>query len=141
MEQSRRRFYFALSAVGALAAAGLAWALWSRAAVTPHEVPAIQAGSERITVEVLNGTRQRGLARSATRALRQAGFDVVYFGTVGDSFRVTQSLARRGDSSRAALVSRALGAGVVRLATDTLLRVDVTVLLGADYKPPPGIRP
>jgi hypothetical protein len=92
-------------------------------------------------VEVLNGSGRRGLARTATRALRSAGFDVVYFGTVGDSVAVTQALARRGDSSAALRVTRALGVGVARLKTDTLLRVDVTLLLGADYRPPPGFRP
>ena len=107
----------------------------------PHREPAALAGPERIVVEVLNGSGRRGLARSATRVLRQAGFDVVYFGSTGDSIRLTQTLARRGDSAAAARVASALGATRVRVAIDTLLRVDVTVLLGGDYKPPPGIRP
>ena len=92
-------------------------------------------------VEVLNGSGRRGLARVAARALRQAGFDVVYFGNTGDSVRVTQALARRGDSVLAARVAAALGSSRARVATDTLLRVDVTVLVGSDYRPPPGIRP
>ncbi len=98
-------------------------------------------GGERIVVEVLNGSGRRGLARAATRVLRQAGFDVVYFGNVSRSVGVTQALARRGDSAAAVRVARALGATQVRVATDTLLRVDVTVLLGGDYRPPPGLRP
>jgi hypothetical protein len=98
-------------------------------------------GGERIVVEVLNGSGRRGLARAATRVLRQAGFDVVYFGNVSRSVGVTQALARRGDSAAAVRVARALGATRVRVATDTLLRVDVTVLLGGDYRPPPGLRP
>lgn len=96
---------------------------------------------EHIVVEVLNGSGRRGLARAATRVLRQAGFDVVYFGNVSRSVGVTQALARRGDSAAAARVARTLGATQVRMATDTLLRVDVTVLLGGDYRPPPGLRP
>lgn len=98
-------------------------------------------GGDRVVVEVLNGSGRRGLARAATRALRQASFDVVYFGTVTDSVAVTQVLARRGDSSAAVRVARALGTGRARVQADTLLRVDVTVLLGADYRPPPGFRP
>ena len=92
-------------------------------------------------VEVLNGSGRRGVARAATRALRQAGFDVVYFGNVSETLATTQTLARRGDSAAAVRVARALGATQVRVATDTLLRVDVTVLLGGDYRPPPGLRP
>jgi hypothetical protein len=95
----------------------------------------------RVLVEVLNGSGRRGLARAATRVLRQAGFDVVYFGTVAQTGARTQALARRGDSAAAARVARALGASVVRVATDTLLRLDVTVILGDDYRPPPGLRP
>lgn len=98
-------------------------------------------GGKRVLVEVLNGSDRRGLARAATRVLRQAGFDVVYFGTVAGTGAPTQALARRGDSAAAARVARALGAGAVRVATDTLLRLDVTVILGADYRPPPGLRP
>ena len=98
-------------------------------------------GGDHLVVEVLNGSGRRGLARIATRALRQAGFDVVYFGTVSDSIGVTQVLARRGDSLAAARVARALGSGQARVKSDTLLRVDVTVLLGGDYHPPPGLRP
>lgn len=98
-------------------------------------------GGDRVVVEVLNGSGRRGLARAATRALRQSGFDVVYFGTVTDSVRTTQVLARRGDSSAAARVAKALGTGQARVHIDTLLRVDVSVLLGADYRPSPGFRP
>ena len=94
-----------------------------------------------ITVEVLNGTGRRGLARVATQVLRQQGFDVLYFGSATDSVRVTEILARRGDSLAAARVAKALGTGRVRVARDTLLRLDVTVLLGGDYTAPPGVRP
>jgi hypothetical protein len=73
--------------------------------------------------------------------LRQAGYDVVYFGTADDSVPVTEVLARRGDAAAAARVARVLGARLVRVAVDTLLRVDLTVRLGADYRPPPGILP
>jgi len=115
--------------------------LLARKSPAPHAQPAVLAGADHIVVEVLNGSGRRGLARAATRVLRQAGFDVVYFGSASDPVRETLALARRGDSAVAAKVAAALGAHRVRLATDTLLRVDVTVLLGEDYQPPPGIRP
>lgn len=120
-------------ALGCLAACG------SDSAEAPKGIPA--GTPQGIVVEVLNGSGKRGLARAATRELRRAGFDVVYFGNLSQSVALTQALARRGDSSKAVRVARALGATRVRVATDTLLRVDVTVLLGADYHPPPGLRP
>lgn len=92
-------------------------------------------------VEVQNGSGRRGLARAATRELRRAGFDVISFGTISDTVLVTEALIRRGDSTAAVRVIRALGVGRVRVAPDTLLRLDVTVRLGDDYHPPPGIRP
>jgi len=131
-------------ALGVLLAAVLGIGVWAlsrgnAASARPEAAPLL--GGERIVVEVLNGSGRRGLARVATRALRNAGFDVVYFGTVADSMAVTLVLARRGDSSAAVRVARALGTGQARVREDTLLRVDVSVLLGADYRPPPGFRP
>jgi hypothetical protein len=42
-------------------------------------------------------------------------------------------LLRRGDSSAAARVASVLGIAKVRVAPDTLLRLDVTVFLGRDF--------
>jgi hypothetical protein len=118
-----------------------AWALLRSDRGKGHTEAAPLLGGDHIVVEVLNGSGRRGLARIAARALRQAGFDVVYFGTVSDSITITQVLARRGDSLAAARVARSLHTGPARVKSDTLLRVDVTVLLGADYHPPAGFRP
>jgi hypothetical protein len=135
---------FRLIALGVLVVAGLgagAWALLRGDARTGTPMPVPLLGGDHIVVEVLNGSGRRGLARIATHTLRLAGFDVVYFGTVSDSIVATQVLARRGDSLAAVKVARALGGGQARIKTDTLLRVDVTVLLGGDYHPPAGLRP
>jgi LytR cell envelope-related transcriptional attenuator len=87
-----------------------------------------------VIVEVLNGTRRSGIAREATRMLRQRGLDVVYFGnaeTVVDSTRV---IVRRGDPGRGREVRQALGAGMIVVQPDTLRRVDVSVILGPDFR-------
>jgi hypothetical protein len=84
-------------------------------------------------VEVLNGSNRPGLARAVTRELRARGFDVLYFGTARDSARDSEVLLRRGDSSAAARVASVLGIAKVRVAPDTLLRLDVTVFLGRDF--------
>jgi hypothetical protein len=108
----------------------------------PASRPAIGAESgERVTVEVLNGSRRPGLARRATLALRAAGLDVLSYGTADTQVDTTLVLVRRGRESQGARVQRALGVGAVRVAIDTLRRVDVSVLLGPDWRPPPGLRP
>ncbi|HEX9703828.1 MAG TPA: LytR C-terminal domain-containing protein [Gemmatimonadales bacterium] len=93
---------------------------------------------DRITVEVLNATRRAGLARTATRALRYAGIDVVYFGNAplgaGD-LDSTRILVRRGDAIVGERVRRALGTGVVTVAPDSGRLLSVSVLLGADFSP------
>ncbi len=92
-------------------------------------------------VEVLNATDRRGLARLGTRLLRERGVDVIHFGTADTTLDTTLVLVRRGDEDAGERVARALGIGRVGSRPDTLLRVDVSVLLGRDFSPPAGIRP
>ncbi|HEX2250688.1 MAG TPA: LytR C-terminal domain-containing protein [Gemmatimonadales bacterium] len=95
----------------------------------------------RITIEVLNGTRRQGAARTATRLLRRQGLDVVFLGNADSLADSTRVLARRGDIARAKHVAKALGRGVVRVEVDTFRRVDVSVILGADFRPAPDLHP
>lgn len=92
----------------------------------------------RIRVEVLNATSTRGLARRAMRQLRDAGFDVVDMGTAPATARrdTTLVLSRSGHDEWAALVAEALGGGRVEARPDSSRYLDVTVLLGATYRPP-----
>jgi hypothetical protein len=129
----------ALSVVGGTVAA-VARHPRARVAAPPlleHAYP-IPSPDHRIMVEVLNTTSRPGLARAATRTLRRRGLDVVFFGNGELPGRLdsTRVIARRGDRSAAERVARALGEGVVRVQTDTLRRVDVSVLLGDDYQAP-----
>jgi hypothetical protein len=101
--------------------------------VTGHAY-AIPSPGRRIRVEVLNGTSRPGLARAATRGLRQRGLDVVFFGT-GPAADSTRVFVRRGDPGQGRDVAEALGVGRVVIEPDTLRRVDVSVLLGADWRP------
>jgi hypothetical protein len=66
--------------------------------------------------------------------LRRRGLDVVFLGNADSLADSTRVIARRGDSTRARYVSAALGAGLVRVETDTFRRVDVSVILGEDFK-------
>jgi len=101
----------------------------------PRPAPAAVRSPGKVQVEVLNGTGRQGAARTATRMLRQQGFDVVFLGNADSAAGATRVLARRGDSTAAHLVAQALGSGRVLLQTDTLRRVDVSVILGDDFRP------
>ncbi len=92
-------------------------------------------------VEVLNGTARQGLARVATRALRSEGLDVVYFGNADSLIDSTRVIVRRGNRSAANRVARLLQVRRVISEIDTLRRVDVTVILGKDYRPEPQLHP
>ena len=90
----------------------------------------------RIKVEVLNATTTKGLARKATTYLRDRGFDVVLIGTSKDQRDKTLVLDRSHHADWAGLVAAAFGA-VVQEKPDSLCYLDVTVLVGSDWRPPP----
>jgi hypothetical protein len=95
----------------------------------------------RLMVEVLNGTRRQGAARTATRMLRSHGVDVVFLGNADSASSLTQVIVRRGDPDRARTVAAVLRTGRILVETDTLRRVDVSVILGEDFRPRLGIHP
>ena len=117
------------------------------ALVRPHQdrvaghAFAIPSADDRILVEVLNGTGKQGLARLGTRKLRRQGLDVVFFGNSDKTSDSTLIIARRGAEGPADRVREALGVGTVRMEIDTLRRVDVTVILGGDFRPEEDGRP
>lgn len=94
------------------------------------------AEGQRITVEVLNATKVKGLARRAARALRDQGFDVVSTGTNKDQFDSTQVLDRTGHRDWAVLAAKAMGGGTVLVRPDSSREVDLTVLIGASWRAP-----
>jgi hypothetical protein len=101
----------------------------------PGHAYAIPSPDRRITVEVLNGTLRPGVARAATRMLRRQGLDVVYFGNADERAESTRVIVRRGDPGQGRDVREALGAGRLVVEADTLRRVDVSVILGQDFRP------
>lgn len=94
------------------------------------------AGGQRITVEVLNATKVRGLARRAARALRDKGFDVVSTGTNPDQFDSTKVLDRTGHRDWAILAAKAMGGATVLVRPDSSRDVDLTVLIGTSWRAP-----
>lgn len=89
----------------------------------------------RIKVEVLNATSARGLARKATFYLRDRGFDVVAVGTSREQRATTLVLDRSRHPVWAALAAKAFNAKV-ESRPDTSRYLDVTVLVGSDWRPP-----
>ena len=94
------------------------------------------ATGTRITVEVLNATKVRGLARRAALTLRDQGFDVVSTGTNRDPFDSTQVLDRTGHRDWAVRAAKAMGGATVLVRPDSSRDVDLTVLIGASWHPP-----
>lgn len=91
---------------------------------------------QRITVEVLNATKVRGLARRAALTLRDHGFDVVSTGTNREQFDSTNVLDRTGHRDWAARAANAMGGGTVLVRPDSSREVDLTVLIGTSWRPP-----
>ena len=121
---------------------GIGWIVWQLLALRPAKnAPAISEDARapegvRIKVEVLNATQTRGLARKATLYLRDRGFDVVGSGNVTEQRPKSIVYDRSRHPAWARLVGRAMAAPVVA-RPDSSRYLDVTVLIGADWRPPP----
>ena len=126
---------------------GAGLALWSRAtdeakgtgasvdATAP--IARVVPESLRIRVEVLNGAGTRGLARRATRAMREAGFDVVASGNAPERTDSSIVLVRSGQAAWGELAAQALNGARVELRPDTSRYLDLTIIIGARWRPPP----
>jgi hypothetical protein len=99
-----------------------------------HPIPGDR--SPAIIVEVLNASGRSGDARLATRLLRHAGIDVVYFGNAGENgLDSTRIIVRRGSEQVGQRVRAALRQGRIEVQLDSAKLLDVSVLLGADFAP------
>jgi hypothetical protein len=90
----------------------------------------------RIKVEVLNASKNRGVARKAALYLRDHGYDVVAIGTTRQQQSATVVLDRSNHPEWAKLIAEAIG-GEVTSRPDSSKYLDATVLLGSDWTPPP----
>ena len=116
-------------------------ARWHKSSNPEHAYP-VPSHTDRVIVEVLNGTSRAGLARVGTRQLRREGLDVVFFGNAEAKEDSTRVIVRRGSTQDPAeRVAQALRVGKIERQLDTLRRVDVTVILGDDYRPPAELHP
>jgi hypothetical protein len=123
---------------------GATWVLHARqvvrgplTAVLPRTSGPRAPADVRVRVQVLNTTKTRGLARRATRLLRDRGFDVVELGTTTPMLDTTLVLDRSGHPAWAASVAELLRPARAVARPDSSRYLDVTVLLGRTWRPPP----
>ncbi|MFM8566377.1 MAG: LytR C-terminal domain-containing protein [Gemmatimonadota bacterium] len=90
----------------------------------------------RIVVAALNGTTTRGLARRATRALRDAGFDVVASGNAEAPTDSSVVYVHAGDSLWAQWAARAIGGARIVTRPDASRDLHLTVVVGRAWRPP-----
>lgn len=130
-----------LGALGVAVAGGAwwAWSAWARPALPAHaaEIRRVVPAGTRIRVEVTNATSVRGLARRATLYLRDLGFDVVKFSGVEARRDTTLIIDRTGHPEWAKLASEALDGAPIESRADSSGFVDLTILLGSTWRPPP----
>jgi len=110
--------------------------LTARRAPLHREMPPSARAEQRVRVQVLNATRTRGLARRAMLYLRDQGFDVVEVGTTTPTLDTTVVLDRSRHPTWAREVASSLGAARVETRPDSSRYLDVTVLVGASWRPP-----
>ena len=106
--------------------------LLARLADTPRAPEGV-----RIRVQVLNTTKTRGLARRATRLLRDRGFDVVEYGTIpGPTIDTTIVLDLSGHPAWADAAAKVMAPARTKVRADSSRYLDVTVLIGSSWRPP-----
>lgn len=140
--------FITIAAVGALLAS-LVYGVWQHfhppaASANPpaasadpaRPLPARPAG--RVKVQVLNATSTHGLARTATDVLRDRGFDVLDTGNAprGTDPGVSMVIDLTGNREMAQQVADALGITRVETRRDPGPMLDVTVVLGRDWRAP-----
>jgi hypothetical protein len=91
-----------------------------------------------VTVQVLNGCGEAGLALEVTRFLREKNCDVVEMGNADHfNYKTSRIIARTGELEAAERVRAALGTGEVSSDPNTKLLLQVTLILGSDCVPFP----
>lgn len=91
------------------------------------------------TVEVLNGTGRRGLARQVAQVLAESGFKVVRVANDRDGVHDTSTVLFRPESQEGAMaIANLLGTSDVQSASDGRKKLpgdtDITVIVGSDYR-------
>lgn len=116
-------------------------ALW----LSPRSIPANRPAAwtplpHRVRVEVLNASKVLGAARIGRLLLQHAGLDVVQSGNADSALRGSgpnRILVRLGDTVGVGRIIEVLGGADIVLQADPSRVVDLTVVLGRNFMPPP----
>lgn len=131
--------YAILRATGALPS----WATATGgAAGDAATVERVVPDSVRVRVEVFNASDSRGAARAAATYLRDAGFDVVYYGNTSERRDTTIVRDRVGRAAWGETAVRIMQPATYELQPDSGRFVDLSVYVGRLWRAPPDpLRP
>lgn len=86
-----------------------------------------------ITVEVLNASPQKGLAKIVRDRLLLYGINVIYYGNYNNPGKTTRIIDRTGNLDKAQQIASILRNKNVETSINKSLGVDVTIIIGEDY--------
>ena len=90
---------------------------------------------QEIKVQVLNGSGKRGMAKRVRDKLVRNGFNVIEFGNAdSQNYRNMLILDREGNMKKALKVAGILKCRSVFPKINKFIMIDVTVIVGKDYK-------
>lgn len=130
----------AVGLAAALVVGGVVFGALHRQAPRASGVVAVDSLPRHVRVEVMNSAAPLGAAGRATTLLRHGGLDVVLLTNAPSALRGRRDneiLVRRGDTTGVGRIIDVLGAARVTDATDSSRLVELTVLLGSAFAPPP----
>jgi hypothetical protein len=103
---------------------------------TREDPEEVRTRNSNMRVEVLNGCGENRLAIKVANIMRRDGFNVLEIGNATEQdFLHTVVLERsREDLANAKYVARRIGCQNIGKDVDSALHLDVTIILGLDYK-------
>ena len=90
--------------------------------------------SSKIKIELLNGSGESALLTKATNALKKAGYNVYKTGTTTSTSKTTIVNKTAVPSVNTTNIKELLGCGSISSSISSNSTVDITVILGKDYK-------
>lgn len=90
--------------------------------------------SSSIKIELLNGSGDSALLNKATKALKNKGYNVYKTGTTSSTAKTTIVNKKSATTDITSDIKDILGVGSISNSTSSSSTVDITIVLGKDYK-------